>query len=202
MKYIFFDIDGTLHKEDAFKAFIRYLIGKRWGNLVIFFPFILVGFLLHKMLPTGKFGINLVFFFLGIGSSLQKRGEYAEEFSSTFTYHPFPDVVAKFSEYLNKGYHVVLISGSPKILIQHIYKEWLEHDNVTLIASELSLADFKLHSRCMAHHKLEMLDEHFQRAIYFEAGYSDSLSDLPVLTRCKFSFKVTEQGKIEPISIL
>ncbi|WP_301099765.1 hypothetical protein [Otariodibacter sp.] len=120
----------------------------------------------------------------------------------TFTYHPFSNVVAKFSEYLNMGYHVVLISGSPKILIQKIYKGWLEHNNITLIASELSLNDFKLHTRCMAHHKLYMLDEHFQQTIYFEAGYSDSLSDKLVFTRCKSCFQVTEKGIIESLSIL
>lgn len=38
MKHIFFDLDGTLHKEDIEFAFMRFLLRKRILNLLIFLP--------------------------------------------------------------------------------------------------------------------------------------------------------------------
>ena len=52
MKTVFFDIDGTLHKEDCLLAFIRCALIRCWLNSLIFMPVIVFGALIYLIFPA------------------------------------------------------------------------------------------------------------------------------------------------------
>ena len=85
MNYVFFDIDGTLHKEDIFLEFIKCSIKERLLNSVIFLPIIFISFLIYLVNTKGKFGLNLILFFLFLGISESQLGTLTEKFCKSFS---------------------------------------------------------------------------------------------------------------------
>ena len=72
MKYIFFDIDGTLHKEDIFFDFIQFSLKRRIINTVIFLPLLIVFGVCYFVQPKSKILLNIILFLIFLGSKKKK----------------------------------------------------------------------------------------------------------------------------------
>ncbi|AUI66532.1 MULTISPECIES: haloacid dehalogenase-like hydrolase [Glaesserella] len=202
MKHIFFDLDGTLHKEDIEFAFIRYLLKKRPLNVLIFLPIYPLVLIVYKFFPTEKWSLNLLNFMISVGCSKVKMEHYFTDFKQQFTLTPLPQVQQALQQHLTAQDQIWIISGSPVELISHFYADLLQLPNVHLIGSSLEhrYGAILLKERCLAENKVKMLDKRIQPPIQFEIGYSDSLTDLPMFKRCKQAMWVTE-GKIQHLKL-
>ncbi|MDH2997562.1 hypothetical protein A1D22_07485 [Pasteurellaceae bacterium LFhippo2] len=200
MNNIFFDIDGTLHKEDIFFSFILFLAKKRIFNTLIFFPLLLQAVVLHLIFAKGKIGINLALFCLTLGTNQTKQKQLIAEFTQQFKLTPFPKVISKLQQHLSQQQQIFLISGSLEPLIKPLYSELLAHRNVKLICSHITHKSYAmwLSERCYAENKVKMLDRFFPNQISFEIGYSDSLSDKPIFERCEKIVLIDKSGEMKP----
>lgn len=198
MHNIFFDLDGTLHKEDIFLAFILFLAKKRILNTLIFLPLLLQAGTLHLFFANGKLGINLALFCLTFGMNPAKQQQLIAEFSQHFQLTPFANVREKLQQHLANQQPIFLISGSPAELIRPLYSALLANDNVQLISSQFTHRAYAmwLRERCYAENKAIMLDRRFTPRITFEIGYSDSLSDKAILDRCQQAILIDKKGEM------
>ncbi|OOH89355.1 hypothetical protein BMT54_06700 [Pasteurellaceae bacterium 15-036681] len=195
---IFFDLDGTLHKEDIFFSFILFLAKKRIFNTLILFPLLLQAVVLHLIFAKGKIGINLALFCLTLGTNQTKQKQFFTEFTQQFKLTPFPKVMAELQQHLSQQKQIFLISGSPEPLIKPLYSELLTHRGVKLIGSQITHKSYamRLSEHCYAENKVKMLDRFFPKTNGFEIGYSDSLSDKPIFERCRKVVLIDKNGKI------
>ena len=204
MKYIFFDIDGTLHKEDIFFDFIQFSLKRRIVNTVVFLPLLILFGLCYVIQPRSKIPLNIILFFIFLGSKKKKIKQMIECFCHFFLsyYTPFYDVTNLLEKHLNNGNHVVIISGSPMEFLKIIYPHFFKNQNITIIASktQYALFSFFLKERCIFLNKKKMLDAYFKMDMEFYEGYSDSSMDMPILIRCKSAFWVDEVGHVKKIN--
>lgn len=200
MNYVFFDIDGTLHKEDIFLEFIKFSIKERLLNFVIFLPIIFISFLIYLSNTIGKFGLNFILFFLFLGISESKLNTLTEKFCKSFSLKmtPFDNVLKQLEHHKVNGDKVIFISGTPVEFIKKIYPGFFNTTNFQVIGSITcrKFASFYLNERCIYNNKRTMLKTRFNSVLNFSHGYSDSLSDLPILTLCDKAYLVNKDGSI------
>ena len=200
MNYVFFDIDGTLHKEDIFLEFIKCSIKERLLNLVIFLPIIFISFLIYLVNTKGKFGLNLILFFLFLGISESQLGTLTEKFCKSFSLKmtPFDNALKQLEFHKANGDQVIFISGTPVEFIKQIYPSFFNTTNFEVIGSitRRNFGSFYLDERCIYKNKKKMLNNRFNAVLNFSYGYSDSLSDLPILTLCDKAYLVDKDGSM------
>lgn len=200
MNYVFFDIDGTLHKEDIFLEFIKFSMKERLLNFVIFLPIIFISFLIYLSNTRGKFGLNLILFFLFVGISESKLDTLTETFCRSFSLKmtPFDNALRQLEYHKMNGDKVIFISGTPVEFIKKIYPSFFNTTNFQVIGSitRRKFGSFYLDERCIYNNKKTMLKTQFNTILNFSHGYSDSLSDLPILTLCDKAYLVNKDGSI------
>lgn len=196
MKHIFFDLDGTLHKEDILREFIKYLIKNRKLNLFFFFPLLPFAFLIYKILPTKKWSLNCLLFLITFGSSRLDTEQYLTHFKSVFIPTALLNVQEVLKQHIEKQDKIWIISGSPVELIEIFYSDLLKHPQINLIGSHFTYKyrAILLKERCIAQDKVKMLDRKVHPQIQFDIGYSDNMSDLPIFRRCNQAVKISKDG--------
>lgn len=202
MNYVFFDVDGTLHREDIFVAFIKFAISKRRFNFLIFLPMIAVSFILYLLNPKAKFPLNGILFLLFLGVSEYRLNFMIAEFCGHFkkNYTIFKNTNEKLQKHILDGSRVVIISGTPIELIAKIYPNYANDNNIDIIASIMKNQYFFyfLKERCIDNHKKTMLYHFYNKEVEFSHGYSDSLSDKPILELCREAYMVGKFGELTP----
>lgn len=205
MNYIFFDIDGTLHKEDIFLEFIQFSISKRLFNIVLFFPLILLFLLIYLVNNKGVFALNAILFLIFWGAKPNHVECMIDEFCCLFIQKMtlFKPVFDVLNNHLLNGDNIVLISGTPMALIEKIYPQFFENKNMTVIASITvkKYFSFYLEDRCIYKNKKVMLNKKFNRDVRFLCGYSDSLSDISILSLCENPYLVDKYGNINKMNV-
>ena len=200
MNYVFFDIDGTLHKEDIFFEFIKYSIKERLINFVIFLPIIFISFLLYLINKKGKLGLNFILFFLFFGISEKQLDILTEKFCKSFSQKmtSFDKPLKQLEFHKVNGDEVIFISGTPVEFIKQIYPNFFNTSNFEVIGSITcrKFFSFYLVERCIYKNKKTMLNNIFKADLNFSHGYSDSLSDLPILTLCDKAYLVDKDGSM------
>lgn len=203
MKYIFFDIDGTLHREDIFLEFIKFCISKRLFNLFILFPLIFLSFTLYLLNPKGKIALNCILFLIFLGINKKNIQNSIDEFCYYIPNKitPFNQVLDILENHLSNGDKVILISGTPVEFIKKIYPKFFNKKNITVIASitQKKYYSFYLKERCVHTNKKKMLNRFFNKEINFSYGYSDSLTDLPILNLCDKAYIIDKKGSLKKL---
>ncbi|BAP58549.1 haloacid dehalogenase-like hydrolase [Candidatus Tachikawaea gelatinosa] len=202
-KLIFFDLDGTLHKQDMFRLFIFYLLIYRfWSILLVFIisPIIILTLLFSK--KTARQPISLLLWAITFGCSKKRLLKFEQNFSYWFRKRikPFPLVHNRLIQYLNKKNTAVwIISGSPESLIKKVYYDAKFFNKINLIGSKIEpfFFGYILTSRCIGLEKVSQLEKKIGKPLSLYSGYSDSKNDKPLLFYCKYKWKVTRNGNIK-----
>lgn len=194
MNNVFFDIDGTLHKEDIFFEFIKYSIFKKKIRVLLLLPIFLLSFIIYLLNKRSKIGINMILYALFFGA--KNKEVFISQFCQQVRISKNEKIFNILNSHIANGNIVFLISGTPEIFINYIYFDILEHKNVILIGSEISfgLNSMYLVNRCFFKKKLELLDQKTKTTVYFLEGYTDSKFDIPILERCSCKFFVLKNG--------
>lgn len=204
-RVVFFDLDGTLHQQDMFGCYLRYLLCHLPGNfplVIIMLPFVVVGLFLRGR--SARWPVSLLLWSMTFGRSEQRLNQLEKEFSHQFrlSVTPFVKVQQRLNGYLQDKETVVwLVTGSPQTLVKQVYSDtpWLP--KVKLIGSQMSRAfgGRVLTLRCLSHEKVVQLEQYLGKPLQFYSGYSDSVLDSPVLNFCLYRFRVTAQGDLEAL---
>ncbi|MXP50824.1 acid phosphatase AphA [Pantoea sp. SoEX] len=202
---IFFDLDGTLHKQDIFGSFILYLIIHNPLNILLVLllsPLILMGFIVMGF--NACFPMSLLLWSITFGrnenSLLQKEKEFVRLFRSRIKI--FPIVQKKLIDYLNDNNDVWIITGSPQSLVEQIYFDFSFFGKINLIASKMTSNYWGgriLQMRCIGNEKVIQLEKKIGKPLKLHSGYSDSKKDDPLLFFCQERWRITSIGKIKKI---
>lgn len=202
-RVVFFDLDGTLHQQDMFGSYLRYLLRRLPLNLLLvisMLPIVITGLILKGL--SARWPVSLLLWSITFGRSEQRLNQLEKEFIRQFrlSVTPFPEVQQRLNDYLlDKGTEVWLVTGSPQILVEQVYSDapWLP--KVKMIGSQMSRAfgGRVLTLRCLSDEKVIQLEKHLGKPLEFYSGYSDSPLDSSVMQFCQHRFRVTAQGQLK-----
>ncbi|VFP84081.1 Phosphatidylglycerophosphatase C [Candidatus Erwinia haradaeae] len=202
-RIVFFDLDGTLHQQDIFSAFIYWLLWRHMLNIFVLLPllpFVGAGLLIQGR--TTRWPVSVVLWSVTFGHSesmlLKREKQFTCWFCKRLT--PFQVVRQRLIEYLQyDNTDVWLITGSPKSLVEMVYCDTIFFPRVMLIASQMARAygGRILITRCVGDEKVKQLIKRIGEPLQLESGYSDSQQDDPLLFFCQHRFRVTQFGEIQ-----
>ncbi|WP_058913208.1 phosphatidylglycerophosphatase C [Entomohabitans teleogrylli] len=202
---VFFDLDGTLHQQDMFGAFLRFLIRRSPLNGLLALPLLPV--IIIALAVQGRatrWPVSLLLWACTFGhkeATLRRReAEFVRWFREQVV--AFPVVQGRLTNYLKKGdADVWLITGSPESLVRQVYHDspWLP--GVRLIASQMArrCGGWVLTLRCLGHEKVAQLEKQLGSPLQLYSGYSDSSQDNPLLAFCLHRWRVTPGGDLQQL---
>ncbi|GLR10433.1 phosphatidylglycerophosphatase C [Mixta theicola] len=204
-RVVFFDLDGTLHQQDMFGTFIRYLLWRQPLNLLLVVPLLpVVGAGLLIKGRAARWPMSLLLWSVTFGHSeaaLQRReANFARWFRQRVV--AFPVVVQRLTDYLSsEDADVWLITGSPQPLVEQVYFDSAFLPRVKLIASQMQRGwgGRILSLRCLGHEKVVQLEEKIGTPLQLYSGYSDSKQDNPLLYFCQHRWRVTPLGELQQL---
>jgi len=204
-RVVFFDLDGTLHQQDMFGTFMRYLLRRQPLNALLVLPLlpIIGGALLIKG-RAARWPMSLLLWGCTFGHSEARLRQLEKEFVTWFRGHvtAFPVVQERLTNYLNANdADIWLITGSPQSLVEQVYFDtpWLPR--VNLIATQMGRAwgGWVLTMRCLGHEKVVQLEKKIGTPLRLYSGYSDSKQDNPLLYFCQHRWRVTPLGELQQL---
>ncbi|MBN7122669.1 MULTISPECIES: phosphatidylglycerophosphatase C [Erwinia] len=204
-RVVFFDLDGTLHQQDMFGTFMRYLLKRQPLNLLLVVPLLpVIGAGLLIKGRAARWPMSLLLWSITFGHSEEsltaKENAFAQWFRQRVT--AFPVVQQRLTDYLNSSdADVWLITGSPQRLVEQVYFDSAFLPKVKLIASQMSrgFGGRVLSMRCLGHEKVARLEEKIGTPLQLYSGYSDSKQDNPLLFFCQHRWRVTPQGELQQL---
>ena len=153
-RVVFFDLDGTLHQQDMFGTFMRYLLWRQPLNLLLVVPLLpVVGVGLLIKGRAARWPMSLLLWSITFGHSeavLQRReANFARWFRQRVV--AFPVVQQRLTDYLSsEDADVWLITGSPQPLVEQVYFDSAFLPRVKLIASQMTRAWGDVYLACVA----------------------------------------------------
>lgn len=204
-RVVFFDLDGTLHQQDMFGTFLRYILRHQPLNALLVLPLlpVIAGGLLLKG-RAARWPMSLLLWGCTFGHSERHLNAIQQKFVSWFREHviAFPVVQTRLTNYLAASdADIWLITGSPQPLVEQVYCDtpWLPR--VNLIASQISrrYGGWVLTMRCLGHEKVAQLERKIGTPLRLYSGYSDSKQDNPLLYFCQHRWRVTPRGDLQQL---
>ena len=204
-RVVFFDLDGTLHQQDMFGTFMRYLLWRQPLNLLLVVPLLpVVGLGLLIKGRAARWPMSLLLWSITFGRSertlLRREATFAQWFRQRVT--AFPVVQQRLTDYLSSDdADVWLITGSPQPLVEQVYYDSAFLPRVKLIASQMrrGFGGRVLAMRCLGHEKVVQLEEQIGTPLQLYSGYSDSKQDNPLLFFCQHRWRVTPRGELQQL---
>lgn len=204
-RVIFFDLDGTLHKQDLFGCYLRFSLARQPQNMLLvvpLLPVIISGLLLFGR--AARWPISLLLWSITAGRSeaalLRQDADFCRRFRQRVTL--FPRVMQRLNEYLQASdTSVWLITGSPQSLVKQVYQQSDFLPAVNLIATRMErrFGGRVLTLRCLGHEKVTQLEKRIGHPLVLFSGYSDSRQDNPLLSFCQHRWRITPGGEIQQI---
>ncbi len=204
-RVVFFDLDGTLHQQDMFGCYLRWLLRRQPLNLLLvapLLPVVILGLLIQGR--ATRWPMSLLLWACSFGHSERRLRRLEEDFVAAFRARvtAFPVVQQRLNDYLNsRDADVWLITGSPQPLVEQVYSDtpWLPR--VKLIASRMTrrYGGQVLTLRCLGHEKVAQLEQRIGAPLRLYSGYSDSSQDNPLLSFCQHRWRVTPQGRLQQL---
>lgn len=204
-RVVFFDLDGTLHQQDLFGSFLRYLVRRSLPNallVLLLSPAIVLGLLMKGR--AARWPMSLLLWGATFGHSEASLRAREAHFVACFRGRvtEFPSVHQRLTQYLAcTDADVWLITGSPQSLVEQVYVDALWLPRVNLIASQMArrYGGWVLTLRCLGHEKVVQLEKKLGAPLQLYSGYSDSNQDNPLLAFCEHRWRVTPQGELQQL---
>ena len=197
-RVVFFDLDGTLHQQDMFGSFLRYLLRRQPLNALLVLP--LLPIIAIALLIKGR----AARWPMSLGHNEARlqalQADFVRWFRDNVT--AFPLVQERLTTYLlSSDADIWLITGSPQPLVEAVYFDtpWLPR--VNLIASQIQrgYGGWVLTMRCLGHEKVAQLERKIGTPLRLYSGYSDSNQDNPLLYFCQHRWRVTPRGELQQL---
>ncbi|EMH4162461.1 acid phosphatase AphA [Pluralibacter gergoviae] len=204
-RVVFFDLDGTLHRQDMFGSFMLYALRRHPLNIplvILLLPVSLIGFLIKGW--GARWPVSVLVWGVTVGHSESHLRALEAKFVTWFRSRvmAFPQVHEQLTGYLTSGSaDVWLITGSPKHLVELVYYDapWLGQVNLIGSAVERRYGGWVLALRCFGQEKVKQLSGRIGTPLQLYSGYSDSSQDNPLLHFCEHRWRVTPQGSLQQL---
>lgn len=204
-RIVFFDLDGTLHQEDMFGTFLRWILRRQPLNILLVLPLLpVIGFGLLFSGRAARWPMSLLLWSCTFGHSEARLKALEQAFVEWFRTRvtAFPVVQARLDNYLlSTDASVWLITGSPQRLVEQVYHDTLWLPRVNLIASQIErrYGGWVLTLRCLGLEKVAQLEQRIGSPLRLYSGYSDSKQDNPLLWFCEHRWRVTPRGELQQL---
>ncbi|MDR3430870.1 MAG: phosphatidylglycerophosphatase C [Rouxiella aceris] len=204
-RVVFFDLDGTLHQQDMFGSFMRFLLWRMPQNLLLVIPVLpIVALGMGLCGRTERWPMSLLLWAITFGHSEAHLKDLELRFVDWFRQQvvAFPVVQMRLRDYLERDdAEVWLITGSPEHLVQQVYHSSPFLPRVRLVGSRIARArgGWVLPLRCLGEEKVSQLEQRLGSPLKLYSGYSDSKQDNPLLFFCEHRFRVSKQGELQQL---
>ncbi|MCG8709466.1 acid phosphatase AphA [Brenneria sp. 4F2] len=204
-RIVFFDLDGTLHQQDMFGSFLRFLLKRLPLNLVLvlpLLPIIVCGLLVHGR--AARWPMSWLLWAITFGRSEERLARLEKRFVSDFRRQvtPFPQVQQRLKAYLqDSDAEVWLVTGSPQRLVEQVYHDAPFLPGVRLMGSQITRGGggWILSLRCLGKEKVIQMERHLGVPLKLYSGYSDSKQDNPLLYFCEHRWRVMPNGSLQQL---
>ncbi|KHN55113.1 hypothetical protein OI70_14325 [Dickeya fangzhongdai] len=205
MRVVFFDLDGTLHRQDLFGSFLWFLIRHLPLNLLLVVP--LLPLLAAGLTINGRaarWPVSLLLWAITAGRREARLRQLEQAFVVWFRRRvtPFPLVHQRLERYLaDSRSQVWLVTGSPQRLVEQVYRDASFLPQVQLIGSQMMRrwGGWVLSLRCLGHEKVVQMEHRLGAPLELYSGYSDSQQDNPLLFFCAHRWRVTPAGHLQQL---
>lgn len=204
-RVVFFDLDGTLHQQDMFGTFMRFLLWRMPQNLLLVVPMLpVIGLGMLAQGRATRWPMSLLLWSITFGHSEAKLKDLELRFVNWFRQKvvAFPVVQMRLRDYIeSQDAEVWLITGSPENLVQQVYNASAFLPKVRLIGSRIarSKGGWVLPLRCLGEEKVAQLEQRIGSPLKLYSGYSDSKQDNPLLFFCEHRFRVSKHGELQQL---
>lgn len=204
-RFVFFDLDGTLHQQNMFSCFLNYLIRHMPINILLIIPIlpiVSIGLLIKGR--SSRWPISLLLWSITFGHKETKLQALQARFIHRFRQRiiRFPIVQQQLERYIiSPDVQVWLITGSPEQLVKEVYHDAVFLSKVQLIGSRIyrHYGGWILSTRCLGHEKVSQLKHKLGIPLKLYCGYSDSPQDRPLLYFCQYRWQVTHDGQLRQL---
>ncbi|VEA67291.1 HAD hydrolase, family IF [Serratia plymuthica] len=204
-RVVFFDLDGTLHQEDMFGSFLRFLLRHLPLNLLLVVPLLpVVGLAMLMMGRAARWPMSVLLWSITFGRSEARLKALERQFVSYFRdkVTAFPVVQMRLRQYLDvHDAQVWLITGSPERLVEQVYRDSAFLSRVHLVGSRIVRrhCGWVLAMRCLGVQKVMQLEQRLGAPLRLYSGYSDSKQDNPLLYFCEHRWRVSKLGELQQL---
>ena len=180
------DFDGTITKHDTLFYYFIYTMKHKPARALAACA---VAPLLAMLFIVPGFRVLVVSILLWISTAGRSPGSVVREMK-TYSAHLIgrrefrENIIHRLCEHQSRGYHICVISASPAIWIREVMVA-VGVTNAHVIGSRLSVlaGGLVISKRCAGMEKVHNLRG--KRRFQWEYAYSDSVSDLPMLSLAK-----------------
>lgn len=204
-RVVFFDLDGTLHQEDMFGSFLRFLLCHLPLNLLLVVPLLpVIGLAMLMMGRAARWPMSVLLWAITFGRSEARLKALELQFVSYFRdkVTAFPVVQMRLRQYLDvHDAQVWLITGSPERLVEQVYRDSAFLPRVHLVGSRMVRrhGGWALTMRCLGVQKVVQLEQCLGAPLRLYSGYSDSKQDNPLLYFCEHRWRVSKLGELQQL---
>lgn len=204
-RVVFFDLDGTLHQEDMFGSFLRFLLRHLPLNLLLVVPLLpVVGLALLVMGRAARWPMSVLLWSITFGRSEARLKALEQRFVTYFRNKvtAFPVVQMRLRQYLEAhDAQVWLITGSPERLVEQVYQDSAFLPQIHLVGSRIlrRYGGWVLALRCLGVQKVTQLEQRLGTPLKLYSGYSDSKQDNPLLYFCEHRWRVRKLGELQQL---
>ncbi|AHK18061.1 phosphatidylglycerophosphatase C [Yersinia similis] len=204
-RIVFFDLDGTLHQQDMFGSFLRFLLRHLPLNLLLVIPLLpLIGLGLLVGGRCARWPMSLLLWAMTFGRREAHLRDLELRFVAAFRQKvtEFPVVAMRLRQYLESNdAEVWLITGSPQRLVEQVYHDSDFIHRLRLIGSRMARRNggWVLPLRCLGPEKVVQLEQRLGSPLKLYSGYSDSKQDNPLLTFCEHRWRVSKTGELQQL---
>ncbi|MDX5631061.1 MULTISPECIES: phosphatidylglycerophosphatase C [unclassified Brenneria] len=204
-RIVFFDLDGTLHQQDMFGSFLRFLLKRLPLNLILVVPLLpVIGCGLLAQGRAARWPMSWLLWAITFGRTEARLARLEKQFISDFRRQvtPFPQVQQRLTEYLqDSNAQVWLVTGSPQRLVEQVYHDAPFLPGVRLMGSQITRGGggWVLALRCLGKEKVIQMERHLGTPLKLYSGYSDSKQDNPLLYFCEHRWRVTPNGSLQQL---
>ncbi|MCL2892700.1 phosphatidylglycerophosphatase C [Brenneria tiliae] len=205
LRIVFFDLDGTLHQQDMFGSFLRFLLKRLPLNLLLVLPLLpVIGAGLLVRGRAARWPMSWLLWAITFGRREDNLLRLEQLFVSHFRRQvtPFPQVQQRLKEYLQDTQtQVWLVTGSPQRLVEQVYHDAPFLPGVRLMGSQITrrCGGWVLTLRCLGQEKVIQMERRLGAPLKLYSGYSDSKQDNPLLYFCEHRWRVTPNGSLQQL---
>ncbi|MDA5493801.1 phosphatidylglycerophosphatase C [Yersinia intermedia] len=204
-RIVFFDLDGTLHQQDMFGSFLRFLLRHLPLNLLLVVPLLpVIGLGLLAGGRCARWPMSLLLWAITFGRREAHLNDLELRFVNDFRQKvtEFPVVVMRLRQYLEShDAQVWLITGSPQRLVEQVYHDSTFIHRLRLVGSRMARrhGGWVLPLRCLGPEKVVQLEQRLGSPLKLYSGYSDSKQDNPLLYFCEHRWRVSKSGELQQL---
>lgn len=191
-----FDFDKTIISKDTGTHYVLFALKKNCWRFVfglLLFPIAGLFFLFYN---TRYIGNSIYFWITTVGLSVNEIKELRESFIDYYLNRPeviiYNDAFDKIKSHCEQGHQVYIISGASQWMVEKIIEK-TDLTEVFILGSDEQRFFGGMVSKfhCFAQNKITALNEVLDLKSYTKViGYSDSSSDIPLLSICHRRYAV------------